>query len=62
MLKAARICALIDNRGHVALDDITRVAIPAMRHRIQLNFDSELEGVSVDAVLNDIIVQWQAQD
>jgi MoxR-like ATPase len=62
MLKAARICALMDNRGHVALDDITRVAIPAMRHRIQLNFDSELEGVSVDAVLNDIIVQWQTQD
>jgi len=61
IVRAARVCALLDNRGHVALDDIAYVAIPALRHRIQLNFDSELEGVAVDAVLSDIIAQWKTQ-
>ena len=62
ILKAARVCALLDKRGHVALEDIAYVAPPALRHRIRLNFDSELEGISVDAVLSDIITQWQTQN
>jgi MoxR-like ATPase len=61
LLKAARVRALLDERGHVALDDVAAVALPTLRHRIRLNFDSELEGVSVDGALNDIITQWQRQ-
>ena len=59
ILRAARISALIDKRAHVAFEDIAYVVTPALRHRLQLNFNSELEGISIDTVLNEVLEQWQ---
>jgi MoxR-like ATPase len=55
VLLAAKIKALLDGRYAVAIDDIRRVAAPAMRHRIILNFEGEAEGVSTDAVISEIL-------
>jgi len=47
--------ALLDGRFHVSFKDIKEVAIPAMRHRVILNFEGEAEGITTDMVLEKII-------
>jgi MoxR-like ATPase len=51
LLRAARVCALLEGRVHVALEDLRAVALPALRHRVLLNVDSELDGHTPDALL-----------
>ena len=58
LLRAARVRALLDDRAHVALEDIEAVALPALRHRVLLNIDSEMDGIDIDTILNTIIKQW----
>jgi MoxR-like ATPase len=55
LLLAAKIRALLDGRYAVAVDDIRKVAAPALRHRIILNFEGEAEGVQADAVVAEIL-------
>jgi MoxR-like ATPase len=55
-LLAAKIQALFDGRFHVSVADIRRVAKPALRHRIILNFEGEAEGVTSDQVLDELLV------
>jgi MoxR-like ATPase len=57
VLLAAKIRALLDGRYAVAIDDVRRVAAPALRHRIILNFEGEAEGVGTDKVVSDILAQ-----
>jgi MoxR-like ATPase len=50
---AARAVALLDGRGYVTPDDIKRIALPALRHRIALAPDALIEGRTI----NDLLVQ-----
>jgi len=52
---AAKVRALLDGRFHVSFGDIKEVAIPAMRHRVILNFEGEAEGVTTDDVLARVL-------
>ena len=55
MLLTSKIRALFDGRLNVSNDDIRASAIPALRHRVILNFEGEAEGVSADDILAEII-------
>jgi MoxR-like ATPase len=55
LVRAARIAALADARDFVMADDIKRVALPALRHRVQLSADAELEGRREDGIVEDIL-------
>jgi MoxR-like ATPase len=55
VILAAKIRALTDGRFAPSFDDIRRVATPALRHRVLLNFEGEAEGVSTDTVLADVL-------
>jgi MoxR-like ATPase len=55
MILAGKIVALMDGRYNVAYDDIRQVAIPALRHRLILNFEAQAEGVSSDTIIQDLI-------
>jgi MoxR-like ATPase len=39
----------------VSTEDIRRVAIPALRHRILTNFNAEAEGITSDKVIQDLV-------
>ena len=52
---AAKVRALLDGRFHVSFKDIKDVAVPAMRHRIILNFEGEAEGITTDMVLQKVV-------
>jgi MoxR-like ATPase len=54
---AAKVRALLDGRFHVSFKDIKEVAIPAMRHRVILNFEGEAEGITTDMVLEKLIAE-----
>jgi len=52
---AAKVRALLKGRYNVSFEDIRRVFLPAMRHRVILNFEAEAEGIEPDQVLVDIL-------
>jgi MoxR-like ATPase len=39
----------------VSIDDIRAVALPALRHRIILNFEGEAEGITSEAVVRSVL-------
>jgi MoxR-like ATPase len=54
---ASKVRALLDGRFHVSFKDIKDVLIPAMRHRMILNFEGEAEGITTDMVLEKIAAE-----
>ncbi len=52
---AAKGYALADGRPNVELVDIRRATYPALRHRLLLNFEAEVEGVQVDQVIKEVL-------
>jgi MoxR-like ATPase len=53
--KAAQAWAYIHGRNYVTPDDIKMVAKPALRHRIQLSPHVELEGATVDQIIEELV-------
>jgi len=60
ILAAARVRAMRTGRYHVATDDINAVAVPAMRHRLILSFEGEAEGMTADALIQEIVARLSA--
>jgi MoxR-like ATPase len=52
---AAKVRALLEGRYNVSFEDVRRVFLPAMRHRVILNFEAEAESVEADHVLLEIL-------
>jgi MoxR-like ATPase len=52
---ASKVRALLDGRFNVSFEDVRRVFLPAMRHRVLLNFEAQAEGIEADKVLLDIL-------
>jgi MoxR-like ATPase len=55
LLAAARAWAWLSGRDYVTPDDVKALARPALRHRVQLRPEAELEGVTADAVLESVL-------
>jgi MoxR-like ATPase len=52
---ASKVRALLEGRYNVSFEDIRRVYLPAMRHRIILNFEAQAENIASDVVLAQIL-------
>lgn len=57
MALSSKVHALLAGRFNVAFEDIRRVFLPTMRHRVLLNFEAQAEGITADQVLLDILQQ-----
>lgn len=55
LLKSSKACAAIFGRDYVIPEDIKKMAIPTLRHRITLKPELELEGIMTNQVLEDIL-------
>lgn len=53
--KAARAWAYLADRDYVTPDDVKIVAKPALRHRIRLAPHMEMEGVTVEAIIEELV-------
>lgn len=62
LVLAGKVKALLDGRFNVSFDDIRSIAKPALRHRLILNFEGEAEGISTDAVIDDVLAKCEAHD
>jgi len=54
LVLGGKVKAMLDGRAHVSNDDIKAILLPALRHRVLLNFEGQAEGITPDMVLNDI--------
>ena len=55
LVTTARAWAWLSGRDYVTPDDVKALARPALRHRVQLRPEAELEGVTPDAVLDGVL-------
>jgi MoxR-like ATPase len=55
LLLCAKVTALSEGRFNVAYEDIRRAALPALRHRLILNFEGEAAGAGADPLVRDVI-------
>lgn len=60
MAAASRAYAAVCGRDFVIPDDIKRLALPLLRHRIVMTPTSDIEGISSDQALRDIVDQTAA--
>ncbi|MFZ5872128.1 MAG: AAA family ATPase [Actinomycetota bacterium] len=55
LMATSRAWAWLSGREYVTPDDVKALARPTLRHRVQLQPEAELEGVTVDAVLDSVL-------
>ncbi|MFJ9853456.1 AAA family ATPase [Streptomyces sp. NPDC101150] len=55
LLSTSRAWAWLTGRDYVTPDDVKALALPTLRHRIQLRPEAEMEGVSADSVINAVL-------
>src|SRR6476660_7434783 len=55
LVLAAKVRALLDGRYNVSFEDLRRVYLPSLRHRVLLNFEAQAEGVDADDVLLKVL-------
>jgi len=51
----AKLRALLEGRYNVSFEDVRRVYLPALRHRVILNFEAQAEGIDTDRVLLEVL-------
>ena len=57
LIIGSKVRALLAGRSEVAYEDIRKVVLPALRHRVILNFEGEAERIDPDSILK-AIVEW----
>jgi len=55
LVLGAKARALTNGRYHVSFEDIRAMAHPVMRHRVLTNFRAESEGITTDAIVDDLL-------
>ena len=55
LILCGRVRALIHGRLNVSIDDVRALALPALRHRVILNFDAHADGRTEDDILLEIL-------
>jgi MoxR-like ATPase len=55
LIHGGKAMAAMDGRFSVAIDDIRRVAIPVLRHRISTNFQAQAEGKTSEDIIEQLL-------
>ena len=55
LINGGKALAAMDGRFSVAIDDIRRIAVPVLRHRLATNFQAQAEGQSTEDVINRLV-------
>jgi MoxR-like ATPase len=55
LILAGKARAFLQGRFNVSFDDIKKVALPSLRHRILLNFEGEASDIEVEDIINQIV-------
>ena len=55
LIHGGKALAAMDGRFSVAVDDVKKVTIPVLRHRVSTNFQAQAEGVTVEDIITRIV-------
>ncbi len=55
LILAAKVRAITDGRYHASIRDIQDIALPALRHRLLLNFEAEADRIDPDQIIRQIL-------
>ncbi|MEK7449315.1 MAG: MoxR family ATPase, partial [Planctomycetota bacterium] len=55
LILAGKIRAICQGRYNLSFEDIRKVACPALRHRLILNFEGEAEGIKADVIIRNLL-------
>ncbi len=55
LIKAAQACALLEDRDYIIPEDVQRMALPVLTHRLMLSPDARMKGVTAERVLTGIL-------
>lgn len=55
LIRGARVICALDGRTAVSVEDVRRVALPSLRHRVILNFQGEAESRDIDSLVEEVI-------
>ncbi len=55
LVLGAKTRAVLQGRAHVTFDDIKALARPVFRHRLQLNYRAEADGITVDKLIAKLV-------
>ena len=55
LVLAAKARALMEGRYHVTSDDLRKLALPILRHRVLPNYFAESDGVTIDSILSQML-------
>lgn len=58
IILTAKAHALLSGRYAVTSDDLKKVTVPALRHRLLLNFKAESKGISADLLLEELTAKY----
>ena len=62
LVLAAKARALLAGRPSVTVDDVRAMARPVLRHRIQLNFNAQADGIGADRVIEELLAGIPVED
>jgi MoxR-like ATPase len=57
IMLGAKITALLDGRFAPSIEDVQKTALPALRHRVLLNFEGEAGQIKVDDIITKLLDQ-----
>jgi len=55
LILCAKVLAMIDGRYHASIEDVTRIALPVLRHRIVRTFEAETDNRQVEEIIAHLI-------
>ena len=62
IIKTAKARAFLEGRYNVSFEDITSVAYPALRHRLDINFEAYADHISADQIIRQILLETKQVD
>jgi MoxR-like ATPase len=55
LMQGARTLAAFSGRDYAVPDDVAQIALPALRHRVMMSAEAEVEGHQVDELLTELM-------
>jgi MoxR-like ATPase len=55
LIQGGRAMAAMDGRFSVAVDDVRRIAVPVLRHRLSTNFQAQAEGMTTEKIIQRLL-------
>jgi MoxR-like ATPase len=57
LIAGAKAVAAMDGRPHVTIDDVRKIAVPVLRHRLSTNFQAQAEGMSSEQIIEKLVAE-----